>query len=443
MPIVGFMMRNHQGIDFSGTNTAREEYELPAMTAGDILTVDFHLDLPELYPGSFSFSPALADGTLMTYKMCDWIDNAITCQMANSEGQVYGYLRMPCRVRSECAVVGEEGRGSRSRSLILPEAFHAEFTGERVIPGRVEENLFNEHLSRYRFSARLLAEARGAGRVLDAGCGTALRDGAELAQSRAWKVLGIDVSEEAIVHARANYATASNIRFEQASCTAIPAEDGAFRMIAAFEVIEHLEDWRGFLREAYRVLGDDGMFLVSTPNRLYYAESRQKAGPNPFHVHEFTEEEFRSELELVFPQVKMLAQNHVEGIAFFGCGCGGRGAGDRRTQGRRGRGEFFPGGVRQAAAAADREFRFLSRTAGMFCRRVNGTSMRCSREVFSRRTNGSEREQAERGGRCWRKFRGDGSRTGGAQPVGAAGERRSGTAGPNGGRAASGIAEEQ
>jgi len=98
MPIVGFMMRNHQGIDFSGTNTAREEYELPQMVAGDILTVDFHLDIPELYPGSFSFSPALADGTLMAYKMCDWIDNAITCQMANSDGQVYGYLRMACRV---------------------------------------------------------------------------------------------------------------------------------------------------------------------------------------------------------------------------------------------------------------------------------------------------------------------------------------------------------
>jgi ABC-type polysaccharide/polyol phosphate transport system ATPase subunit len=98
MPIVGFMMRNHLGVDFSGTNTAREEYELPPMLAGDILTVDFHLDIPELYPGSFSFSPALADGTLMAYKMCDWIDNAITAQMAHSDGQVYGYMRFNCRV---------------------------------------------------------------------------------------------------------------------------------------------------------------------------------------------------------------------------------------------------------------------------------------------------------------------------------------------------------
>ena len=37
------------------------------MYAGDIYTVDFHLDLPELYPSSFSFSPAIADGTLKPY----------------------------------------------------------------------------------------------------------------------------------------------------------------------------------------------------------------------------------------------------------------------------------------------------------------------------------------------------------------------------------------
>ncbi len=98
MPIVGFMMRNHLGIDFAGTNTSREEYELPPMKRGDIYTVDFHLDLPELYPASFSFSPAIADGTLVTYKMCDWIDNAITLQMSHGEAQVYGYQHFPCKV---------------------------------------------------------------------------------------------------------------------------------------------------------------------------------------------------------------------------------------------------------------------------------------------------------------------------------------------------------
>ncbi len=98
LPIVGFIMRNHMGLDFAGTNTAREGFELPPMAAGDIFTVDFHLQLPELYPSSFSFSPAIADGTLRSYTTCDWIDNAIVLQMTPAEGEIYGHLHLPCRV---------------------------------------------------------------------------------------------------------------------------------------------------------------------------------------------------------------------------------------------------------------------------------------------------------------------------------------------------------
>jgi len=98
LPIVGFMLRNQLGMDFAGTNTAREGHELAPLQEGDVITVDFHLDLPELYPASFSFSPAIADGTLMGYTMCDWIDNAIALQMGRGEQQIYGYMHLPCRV---------------------------------------------------------------------------------------------------------------------------------------------------------------------------------------------------------------------------------------------------------------------------------------------------------------------------------------------------------
>lgn len=106
LPIIGFILRNHLGMDFSGSNTAREGFEVPAMQPGDVHTVDFHLDLPELYPGSFSFSPAIADGTLLSYKMCDWIDNAITLQMGHSDAQVYGFMHLPCRVELDNRLVG-------------------------------------------------------------------------------------------------------------------------------------------------------------------------------------------------------------------------------------------------------------------------------------------------------------------------------------------------
>lgn len=68
------------------------------MNPGDTRTIDFHIDLPELYPAAFSFSPAIANGTLHSYTMCDWIDNAITMQMGHGDAQIYGYLHFPCRI---------------------------------------------------------------------------------------------------------------------------------------------------------------------------------------------------------------------------------------------------------------------------------------------------------------------------------------------------------
>jgi lipopolysaccharide transport system ATP-binding protein len=98
LPIVGFMMRNHIGLDFAGTNTKREAFDVPPMSPDDIYTVDFHLQLPQLYPSAFSFSPAVAEGTLHSYRICDWVDNAIVLQMAPSDGEIYGHFHLPCRV---------------------------------------------------------------------------------------------------------------------------------------------------------------------------------------------------------------------------------------------------------------------------------------------------------------------------------------------------------
>jgi SAM-dependent methyltransferase len=185
----------------------------------------------------------------------------------------------------------------------------AEFTGERVIPGKVDADLLNEHVARYAFAARL---AKGR-RVLDAGCGSGY-GAAKLAQD-AREVLGIDVSQDAVDDARQQY-QAATLRFECADCLNIPAADGSFDLVVAFEIIEHVSDWRRFLEQARRVLAPDGRFVVSTPNRLYYAEARAGLGPNPFHVHEFEYHEFRSELEAVFPHVTMYLENHTDAIVF-------------------------------------------------------------------------------------------------------------------------------
>jgi lipopolysaccharide transport system ATP-binding protein len=103
-PIVGFMFRNHLGVDFAGTNTARERQDLPPMTAGEVCTVDFYLELPALYASSFSFSPAIANGSLEHYSMCDWIDNAVVLQMEKSDQPMYGQFHLDCRVKVNAKV---------------------------------------------------------------------------------------------------------------------------------------------------------------------------------------------------------------------------------------------------------------------------------------------------------------------------------------------------
>src|SRR5215470_8938411 len=128
-------------------------------------------------------------------------------------------------------------RGSGSPRAPSRRESLAEFTGERVIPGQVDADLLNEHFARYAFAARLSRRKK----VLDAGCGAGYGS-AELARTAAG-VLGIDRSAEAIAYARAQY-PAPNLRFEEGDCSALPVGDGSIDLVVAFEVIEHLEDWR-------------------------------------------------------------------------------------------------------------------------------------------------------------------------------------------------------
>jgi SAM-dependent methyltransferase len=190
-----------------------------------------------------------------------------------------------------------------------------EFTGERVIPGQVDPDLWAEHVSRYAFASHFAPGAR----VLDIGCGAGYGT-VELA-GRARCAIGIDLAPEAVAHARAAYPR-ENVSFVPATATGLPFRGASFELITAFEVIEHLTDWRALLAEARRLLHPSGVFLVSTPNKEYYTESRGSAGPNPFHTHEFEFDEFRDVLGEFFPHCTVLLQNHVEAFAFYQHGGG-------------------------------------------------------------------------------------------------------------------------
>jgi SAM-dependent methyltransferase len=183
-----------------------------------------------------------------------------------------------------------------------------EFTGERLVPGQVERDLWNEHIARYAFAARLARRKR----VLDIACGVGYGS-AELARVAA-SVHGIDISDDAVAEALRRYA-ASNLHFLAAPAQQLPFPDSSFDLIVAFEVIEHLEDWPRLLTEARRLLAPGGQLIVSTPNKSFYAETRRLAGPNPYHAHEFEFAEFRDALAGHFSSVTLYLQNHVAAVA--------------------------------------------------------------------------------------------------------------------------------
>lgn len=48
----------------------------------------------------------------------------------------------------------------------------------------------------------------------------------------------------------------------------LPYPDGTFDFVSCSEVVEHLENYRGLIREANRVLKPRGLFVITTPNVL-------------------------------------------------------------------------------------------------------------------------------------------------------------------------------
>ncbi len=180
-----------------------------------------------------------------------------------------------------------------------------EFTGERVVPGKVEPDLFNEHVSRYYF-ARPLVERKS---VLDLGCGSGY--GASILASSARYVLGTDISWEAVSFAKQHYAT-PNLQFFASDCSNLSLRSESLDTVVCFEVIEHLTEQCALLEQADRVLKRDGFLVISTPNRVFYTDERREV--NPFHTREFNFEEFRSCLKHYFAKVEVYFQNHVSSI---------------------------------------------------------------------------------------------------------------------------------
>ncbi|MBI3721249.1 MAG: class I SAM-dependent methyltransferase, partial [Fimbriimonas ginsengisoli] len=112
-------------------------------------------------------------------------------------------------------------------------------------------------VARRRSALRFAADYCPAGRplrILDAGCGTgALLE--RLSRDPRTEAFGIDISRAALAFSRGR----GQERLAQANLTALPFRDGGFEVITALDVVEHVEDDVGALREMGRVLAPGGV----------------------------------------------------------------------------------------------------------------------------------------------------------------------------------------
>ncbi|MBO8163506.1 MAG: methyltransferase domain-containing protein [Brevibacillus sp.] len=164
--------------------------------------------------------------------------------------------------------------------------------------------LLLEHLARYYFATPYVS-----GRVLDIACGVGYGAHmmAKMCKKEATEIVAVDCDRDTIAYANKTYNhPLVQYRLEDALDPDLPKKLGQFDTIVSFETIEHLRDDRLFMNSLYEMLRPGGILVLSTP----FGQGRGKPCSEPFHVHQFTQEEFAG-LFHAFSEVELYYQRGV------------------------------------------------------------------------------------------------------------------------------------
>jgi SAM-dependent methyltransferase len=172
-------------------------------------------------------------------------------------------------------------------------------TGERTVPGIAREQYwFARHEVVYQWLAPRCQDLR----VLEAGSGEGY--GADILRRAGASVIALDYDWAAIAHGAASYP----VPHVQANLAALPVS--GVDVVVSLQVIEHLWDLPGFLRESRRAAD---WICLSTPNRLTFSPGlgRGQKPTNPFHVEEFDADQLRDLVrEAGFGEVELFGVHH-------------------------------------------------------------------------------------------------------------------------------------
>ncbi|MBK9720318.1 MAG: methyltransferase domain-containing protein [Saprospiraceae bacterium] len=162
---------------------------------------------------------------------------------------------------------------------ILENLYTAERANEKAIS---DKPVFMRQLFAYEQAAQEIH-----GEVLEIGCGEGY--GIKLLAPHASRYIAIDK------HIPSNQENFKNIEFKQMEVPFLQGlNNDRFDIVICFQLIEHIQDDKTLLSEIHRVLKPGGKLLLTTPNKT------MSLTRNPYHMREYTTEEFKNLMSQYF-----------------------------------------------------------------------------------------------------------------------------------------------
>jgi ubiquinone/menaquinone biosynthesis C-methylase UbiE len=185
-----------------------------------------------------------------------------------------------------------------------------EWTGERCVPWTDDHQVVYEHLHRYLFATAVLEAAGGPRTALDLASGEGY--GAATLARAGHRVTGVEIAPDAVAHARATYTDLPSLTFTEGSMLELDGfADSSVGAITCFEALEHVVEHDQLLAGISRVLADDGILFISSPDIDVY--THEQGQQNPFHVRELTRAELDDLLGKHFTHVRTWGQTVAAG----------------------------------------------------------------------------------------------------------------------------------
>jgi len=161
-----------------------------------------------------------------------------------------------------------------------------------------------------------ISETNSIPNILEIGIGS----GNKISIFKGYKVYGLDMDYRCIDYCKENFR--GEFRLCNIEKDEIPFNE-KFNVILMGEVIEHLNNPHNALEKIKSVLKEDGIFLLSTPNRSNLFYITYKLIPNQIthsyidilHVKEYNRKEFKNLLSIYFNKVEI--KKHFLGMVLF------------------------------------------------------------------------------------------------------------------------------